>query len=137
MTSPHPPLLAILFFLAMVNAPKDAHDIQVTAPHFSAHWRMTPEGWRGGQDHAKDVWSIKNNKSIVVGGVQEHDKSSSTDKSDKSLLSGLEEPDDEENVDVATFIKPALNHDWSRNSKVKLSADKYVEKTNVGLYTAL
>ena len=131
MTTPHPALLAILFFLAVVNAPRNARDIQITAPNFSAHWKLTPEGWRGGQDHAKDAWSIKNNRSVVIGGGQEHHDSSSVDNSDKVLLGGLE-ADDEDNADVATFVKPAIDHDWSRKPKVKLSADDYVEKTNAG-----
>lgn len=136
MTGPHTSLIAVLFFLAVANAPKNPSEIQVTGPDFSAHWKMTPEGWRGGQDHAKDIWSIKNNKSVEVGGGQDHDKNQLINANDLPFGNGLEDSDDEEDVDVATFVKPALNHDWSRKSKVKLSAGEYVEKTDAGfVYT--
>ena len=114
MTSFHVSLTAILFFLAVTNAPKDAKEIQVTGPYFSAHWKLNEEGWKGGQYHLKDLWSIEDGTIV---------------KTEGGPFAGKN--------DVAWEVRPAIGHDWNQKSKVELPHFADVEKTKDGfVYTA-
>ena len=103
-----PPMVDVVFALALAVAPGDAREIQVSAPHFSAHWHMTAQGWYGGERDEKEIWTLKDKTSVVIEGGRDAGTRS-----------------------VAGIVAPALNRDWTRTSRVELGAG-FLEKQGGG-----
>jgi hypothetical protein len=99
------PLLQILFFVAAFFAPKDATRITLVGPNHSTHWTLTADGWA----EEKKLWSVKGNSTVI----RESGRS-------------------DEVVDVSSFVKAALAHDWAKEKKATLAARQTLEKTEDG-----
>ena len=100
-----PPTVDIVFLLALAVAPSDAREIQVSAPHFSAHWRATAQGWYGGWTDEKEIWMVKDRTSVVIEGGR-----------------------DAGTCSVAGIVGPALDRDWAHTSRVELWGSFFLEK---------
>ncbi|HZP61140.1 MAG TPA: hypothetical protein VFB27_12520 [Opitutaceae bacterium] len=99
------PILKILFFIAAFFAPKDASVITLAGPEHTTHWTWTANGW----SQEKKLWSIKNYSVVIDESGQPKDV-----------------------VDVATFVKAAITHDWTKEKKLMLNRMQSLEKTDDG-----
>ena len=104
------PLLQFLFFIAAFFAPKDVTQITLSGPDHTARWTRTSDGWVDGNK----LWSMKGNSTVM-------------------RVSGR--PDDV--VDVSSFVKPAMAHDWAKAQKLGLAPMQTLEKTHDGFVLRL
>ena len=131
----HFPLVEILFYLAVALAPDGAREIQITAPHFSAHWVLTSEGWHGGQ-YDKAVWTVKTRSRATA---EDDAKEEFADpmlnrhwRRGVLVVGGRFDGF----FPVDGFVEPALGRNWPDGAQVDLPVDSFFGKTPAGfVYT--
>ena len=131
----HIPFVEILFFLAVALAPSGTNEIQVTAPHFSVHWVLTPQGWSGGQ-YDKALWTLKTRPNppaidrLKDGFISLEENANWTRAVvvKGGRFAGL--------FPVNGYVETALGRDWKAGMKIDLPLHSTVEKTENGFIYA-
>ena len=100
------PLIEIILYIALFFAPPDATHISVAGPDYSIELTREKTAWTSGPATFTAL--------------------------DDSLI--RDENAKKETTSVAAFVKAALNHDWSRVSKIKLQDSATLEKTASGFF---